>query len=208
MVITKIERQKKNRARYSIFVDDRYAFSIGEEVYGKFLPYSGQELSEDERAAIEGEEEQSAVKRTALRFRSYRPRSQKEIEDHLRKKGFDDRRIAVGIGYLNDMKLLDDAEYARMTCRDRLRLKPVGRFSMKQLLMKKGVPRPVIETVLDELFTADSERALALKEAEKKFRRIASLPPLKQKKMIMEHLQRRGYDPSLSFTIAAQLVKQ
>lgn len=191
----------------SVFVDDLYAFSVSEDTYARFILHTGQTLTEEERTEIERTENESSVKKTALKFRSYRPRSRKEISEYLQKKGFEESDIAIGITFLSDNNLINDEEFARMLCRDRLMLKPIGRSSMRQLLYKKGIDRNLTERILDEQYTSESEKALALKEAERKFKRVSSLPPLTQKKRIFEHLVRRGYDSSLSMNIVSQLVK-
>ncbi|MFZ4622457.1 MAG: RecX family transcriptional regulator [Bacteroidota bacterium] len=207
MIITKIERQKKNRSRFSIFVDEKYAFSVSEDTYVRFILHTGQSISEEERTEIEKVENESSVKRAALKFRSYRPRSKKEISEYLQKKGYDESAVAIGLKFLGDNNLLNDVEFARMLCRDRLMLKPIGRSSMRQLLFKKGIDRTATERILEEFYTAESENALALKEAERKFKRVSSLPALTQKKRIFEHLVRRGYDSSLAMKIVSQLVE-
>ncbi|NUN70854.1 MAG: RecX family transcriptional regulator [Bacteroidetes bacterium] len=206
MIITKIERQKRNKTRCSVFVDDLYAFSVSEEVYARFLLHTGQELTPEERKRIEQAEADATVKQVALRFRSFRPRSTKEVTDHLRKKGYDGTQIASAVAFLTENKLLDDAGFARMVCRDRMLLRPIGRQSMKQLLYRKGIDREVVESVLQDTFNGETERALALKEAERKLKRIRTQPPLQQKKRIYEHLLRRGYEPSLAMNITTQLV--
>lgn len=207
MIITKVERQKKNRSRFSVFIDDAYAFSVSEDVCARFILHQGQTVSPAERRGIENAELESSVKRTALRFRSYRPRSTKEMRDYLVKKGFTEQHIAKALTYLQENKLLDDIEFARMLCRDRLMLKPVGKRVMKQLLVKKGIDNSTIDILTNEFFTSEKESDSAFKEGERKYKRIASLPPLAKKKKIYEHLLRRGYDSSLSITIANQLVK-
>ncbi len=208
MIITKIERQKKNKTRFSVFVDEQYAFSVSEDVYARFLLHQGQLLTESEREKIQQAETESSVKRDALRFRSYRPRSEKEIVQNLQKKGYDESNIRQAIQYLAQNQLLNDEEFAKMLCRDRMTLRPVGKSSMKQLLFKKGIDRNIVERILPEFYTVESELALALKEAERKLKRVASLPEQTKKKRIYEHLVRRGYDSSLSLKIASQLVKE
>ena len=208
MIITKIERQKKNKLRFSIFVDDKYDFSVSEDVYAKYILHSGQSLTESERDEIEQAETESSVKRIALRYRSYRPRSTKEVVEYLQKKGYDNPNIQQAVRFLQENKLLNDEEFAKMLCRDRMTLRPVGKTTMRQLLYKKGIDRSIAEKIIGEMYTADSENALALKEAERKYKRIAGLPSITKKKRIYEHLVRRGYDSSLSLKIANQLVKQ
>lgn len=206
MTITKIERQKKNSSRRSIFLDEKYAFGVSEDILLKFNLYEGRELPNEEIEEIEKAETEQSVKISAMRFRSYRPRSEKEIRDRLTKKGFDDPMIAKAIEYLSANNLLNDEEFARMFCRDKLTLKPVGKQAMKQQLFRKGIKKEIIEKVVEEFYTEESERRLAQKEAEKKYKRVASLPPLTIKRRLYEHLVRRGYDSSLSRSIVNQLV--
>lgn len=208
MIITKIERQKRNKTRCSVFVDDLYAFSVSEDVYARFLLHTGQELTPEDRQQIEQAEAESTVKQVALRYRSFRPRSAKEIADYLKKKGYGDHHIDSALVFLTEHKLLNDAEFARMFCRDRMLLRPIGRQSMKQLLYRKGIDRTVVDAVLQETFTGEMERELAVKEGERKLKRIRSQPALTKKKRIYEHLLRRGYEPSLAMNVTTQLVNQ
>ncbi len=208
MFITKIEQQKKNKTRFSIFVDDKYSFSVSEDVYVRFVLHQGQEITESEQTQIENAEAESSVRRVALRYRSYRPRSRHDIFEYLKKKGYDASHIEQALVFLDEMKLLNDDEFVRMYCRDRLQLKPVGKSSMKHLLYKKGIDKSTVERIIPEFYTIESENDLALKEAERKYKRVKSLPINTQKKRIFEHLVRRGYDTSLSLKITSQMVNQ
>jgi regulatory protein len=206
MVITKIEQQKKNSSRCSVFVDERFTFGVTSDVCLKYSLYAGKEITKEDIAEIENAELEQNIKSTALRFRSYRPRSEKEIKDHLRKKGFDDVLISKAIAFLSTSRLVDDEEFSRMLCRDKLHLKPAGKLVMKQALFKKGIHKDIIEKVLNEYFTQEQEEHLALEEAKKRMKRISSLPPLVMKRKLYEHLLRRGYDSSLTRSIVNQLL--
>lgn len=208
MRITKIERQKKNNLRRSIFLDDQYAFGVSEDVFVKLGLHEDQELTQAEVDEIERTETDLSVKSAALRFRSYRPRSQKEIEDHLHKKGYENTHIVRAIEYLQAQNLLNDEEFARMFCRDKLALKPIGKQAMKNQLMKRGISKELIESILRDYYTDEKEEALAVKEAEKKLRRLRTLPPLIKKQKIYNHLLRKGYDASLSRSITNQLLNE
>lgn len=207
MIITKIERQKKNSIRRSIFLDGSFAFGVSEDIFVRFSLYEGREIDEKEKNEIENAELEHSVKSLALKFRSYRPRSKKEIVEYLHKKDFDETLISKAIEYLESMKLLDDEEFARMMCRDKLHLKPVGKQVMKQMLFKKGISSPIIQKTLSEFYSPEFENELAMKEASKRMKRIASLPSLTIKRRLYEHLMRRGYDSSTCRTIVNQLVK-
>jgi len=206
MRITKIERQKKNLSRRSIYADGKYAFGISEDIFLKHGLHENQELTKSQLEDIEQLEIEQSVKSAALRFRSYRPRSQKEIEDHLHKKGFDRKYIAKAIEYLQNQVLINDEEFARMFCRDRLALKPIGKQAMMKQLLKRGIAKQLITTILQEYYSSDKEKDLALKEAQKKLGKIKSLPHLTQKQRVYNHLLRKGYDSSLSLSITNKLI--
>lgn len=206
MQITGIERQKKDRTRLSVFIDGAFAFGVSEEVYGRFVLHTGQELTSEEREEIERAEAESAVRRSALRFRSYRPRSSSEVRQYLLRKGYDERTADSALAYLTEHRLLDDAEFARMAVRDRLKMKPVGQSVMRQLLMKKGVAKNVIDSVLAEYYSSEAESALARAEGERRMKRLTALPPLAQKKRLYDHLVRRGYSSAAAMAVVHQLI--
>lgn len=84
--ITKISTQKKNTERFNIFLDDKYAFSVDADVLVKFELKKGKELDDLDIIEIQyGDEVKKGFNR-ALDFLSYRMRSTKEVEDHLKKK--------------------------------------------------------------------------------------------------------------------------
>ena len=206
MIITKIERQKKNSNRRSIFVDGVYSFGISEEIFVRYTIFEGKELDDAELQEIRQAESEYGVRSAALKYRSYRPRSKKEITEYLYKKEFDDQVIAKAIAYLESINLVNDQEFARTLCRDRMHLKPVGKQVMKQLLFKKGIHSGIIQHTIEEFYTDETEQDLALQEAAKKMKRLAALPPLTARRRLFDHLLRRGYNVSISRTIVNKLV--
>ena len=207
MIITSIERQKKNSSRRSLFLDGAFVAGISEDIMVRFGLFVGKEVSSEEIKSIETAESEQSVKSAAMRFRSYRPRSEKEVQDHLKKKGFAPSMIDLGLRYLESQKLLDDEEFARMLCRDALHLRPIGKLAMRNKLFKKGIPKEIIERTIESLYSVDIEKGLALKEAEKKMKRLGSVPPFNAKRKLYEHLMRRGYDSSVSRSIVNQLIR-
>ena len=115
---------------------------------------------------------EETAKQKALRFLSIRPRSKKEIRDYLLRKEFSAEIAEKIIGRLETLNMLDDVAFARMVCRDALAKKPAGAKMLRQGLMRKGVPRPIVETVLAEFSTPESEFQMAVKAAERQSMRI------------------------------------
>ena len=73
------------------------------------------------------EESLRKAKEAALRYLSFRARTRQEVEGRLREKGFDENTIRSAIERLKELRLIDDAEFAREWIRSRQRKGPIGR---------------------------------------------------------------------------------
>jgi regulatory protein len=205
MRITDIHIQKRNASRRSVFLDGAFAFGVSEMTYVKYALFIGEEIDERTIAAIKQDEAANDVRNAALRYRSYRPRTHKEVTDYLRKKEYADEEIEIGIGFLEQNKLLDDAEFARMYCRDMQRRKPLGSRALRQKLMQRGIDRGIIDAVLAEQITPESDYEAALATAEKLFTRYSTsrkqLDEDAIKKRLYDNLARRGFSSSVIQTV-------
>ena len=82
----------------------------------------------------------------ALKFLSYRPRSEKEVRDRFKIKNqkskikISDKTIDLIIKKLKDYKFLDDFEFAKMWLKDRLilKLKPIRIIKSKKILANQS----------------------------------------------------------------------
>ncbi len=206
MLITKIERQKKRSSRKSVFVDGSFAFGVSDDVLLKFALHEGAQLDKKTIEKILQSEHEETAKEKALRFLSIRPRSKKEIRDYLLRKEFSADIADKTIGRLETLNMLDDVAFARMVCRDALARKPAGAKMLRQGLMRKGVPREIVETVLVEFSSPESEYEMAVKAAERQSIRIGrsskKLDSDHFKKKVIDYLLRRGFafDTALSAT--------
>ncbi len=198
MVITKIEPQKKNSLRVSIYLDDKYAFGIHDETLLKFGLRRNDQLDEKKIEEITAFEEVLNVREKAMRFLSYRARSEKEIRDKLKKKKFSEELIDTVIQKLQLAGLINDLEFGRMFARDKMGKKPMGRIMLKQELLRKGITNHLIEQILSEVYPNHGEDEFALTLARKRLQRykssFAKLDTFKRKKKLADYLARRGFD--------------
>ena len=208
MLITKIERQKKHPSRCSIFIYGEFAFGISDKLLLLFSLHQGASLEQGEVDKILKAELEETAKQKAFRFLSIRPRSRKEIRDYLLRKEYSEEVAETVILKLESLKLLDDVAFARMLCRDSMIRKPMGEKLARQVMFKKGVPRPVIDSVIPEFFSSESELILALKAAEKhqqRARRSSKMPDeLHVKKKLLDFLMRRGFAYETAMSAAKQ----
>jgi regulatory protein len=86
MKITKIVQQAKRRDRYSIFVDDKYSFSLSENALLESRLTSGQELTKEQIAEYKQLSADDKLYNRALNYVALRPRSVWEVEFYLKRK--------------------------------------------------------------------------------------------------------------------------
>ena len=212
MRITKIERQKKHPSRKSVFIDDAFAFGVTDEVMVRFSLHQGAELDKETVEKILLTENEETAKQKAFRFLAIRPRSKKEIRDYLSRKEYAEPTIANVVAKLESMMMLDDLSFARMVCRDALAKKPVGEKMLRQGLFRKGVPKSIMETVVGEFFTPESELLLALKAAELQRARVRrsskKIDEVQLKKKILDFLVRRGFDFETAMSATKQILAE
>jgi regulatory protein len=134
----------------------------------------------------------SGAKSYALRLIKFRPRSEKEIRDKLRLKGFDPSVMDQAVGSLKNTRLIDDALFARLWVEGRIK-RPLGIARLRLELGRKGVPGNIIEETLSRAAVGYDEDAVIRGLIEKKARQFKGLPEDKAKARIYGFLVRRGF---------------
>ena len=111
MKITSIKQQIKFPDRYSIYIDDEYAFSLSaNELLNQQLNV-GDELKKSELKDFKDISETDKAYRAVLNLLSRRSRSVWEVEQYLKLKGYKNNTIAKILNKLNKKGYLNDAEW-------------------------------------------------------------------------------------------------
>jgi len=192
--ITAIEPQKKKKERFNIFVDGKFAVGLDAETLVKSGLKIGQEISEKEIEKLIFENETNKLMDKALRFLSFRPRSERELRDHLKKKLSKRSIDAIDtvIGRLKHLGYVDDVKFSQWWVEQRQTHSPRGARLIKSELFQKGMAQEVIEEVLSE--DEEGEVEQALKAAKKKLRSYQKLNHREFKQKMGQYLARRGFD--------------
>ena len=77
----------------------------------------------------------------ALKFLVSRMRCEREVREHLRKKGHSRADIDDAVDYLYSYEYLDDLKYCEAFIHDRVQFNPCGRQKLFYDLSQKGVSR-------------------------------------------------------------------
>ena len=99
-------------------------------------------------SAIDSNESFEKALNQALKFLSFRPRSEKEVNQFLSRKKTDEKTISKVINQLKEQKLLDDSEFAKWWIEQRQTFNVKSKFIIKHELLQKGVAREIIDDLL------------------------------------------------------------
>jgi len=195
--ITNIVRKRTRKPSYSIYVEGTPAFEVSEEVLSKIGLEVGREISEKTVEQILTSEAMARAKQIAINYISYRPRSAHEVATKLTRKGFSSELAKKVVSRLQELKMIDDLEFARMFTRDRKRHRPLGRALLRRSLHAKGIAPHLVEQVLYEIVSDEDQEHAAAQLAAKHLRiaqhSYGKLDGARQRKRLHDYLLRRGF---------------
>ena len=111
--IVDIQRQKRNKRRYTIHFEDGEWIGLFDELVVKYGLKTGMEVDSNKISELAREDDAKKAMDMSLRYLQYRSRSQKEMEDYLEGKGFDRDIIDEVIEKLRGYGYIDDLAFAR-----------------------------------------------------------------------------------------------
>jgi regulatory protein len=185
--ITGLKLQKRNKERVNVYLDGAFAFGLS-KIVAAWL-HTGQELSEEKIAELQAQDNVEIALQRALNYLSYRPRSEKEVRQNLKKHDTHPGVIDEIIDRLKRGGLVNDSSFAELWVENRSEFRPRGARMLRSELWQKGISDEVISETLDDL----DETSLALKAARKKARRYRDLEREEFRKKLFGFLARRGF---------------
>ena len=186
--ITTLRIGKRRKKRVNVFLDDRFAFSLEAEVVIKEGLQVGQELSASQIGALSRSDHFHRCLKTATHYLGYRPRSEFEVRERLKQRGFDDNTIAVVVAKLKEQGLVDDMGFVRFWKENRDSFSPRSQWLTKLELRQKGVANDIIDQVI-KIDDDDSAYRAALSKA----RRLPRSDYQSFRRRLGEYLKRRGF---------------
>jgi regulatory protein len=194
--ITKITKQVKNDERYNIFIDGEYSFSVDEEILARFQLGKGQEIDELAIAEIGYEDDIRKAFNSAIHYLSFRMRTEKEVQDHLKKKEVEEAVIGEVILKLTKYKYLDDSEFAKAYVNTQINTSDKGPGAVERELAEKGVDKPLIDGALT-VFTQEIQLEKAIALTNKLFKKYKRDSLIVAKQKTEQNLVRKGYSFSI-----------
>jgi len=206
--ITAIKLQKNKIEFSNIFLDGKFAFSLPSITLVKAGLKENQELSSEEVNSFIKESDFSHNFDRALKFLSFRPRSEFEINEYLLRKGVGEETRKIVLEKLGQFKLLDDEAFAKWWLDQGSGFRPKGSCLVKFELQRKGIKKEIVESLMAENRSTTADALLAEKVALKKLERLKNLPTLEIKKKLFSSLAQKGFSFAVIEETVAKLLKK
>ena len=160
--ITDIKPQAKNPTRCSIYLDNAFYCGLELETVMRHRLKIGQSISPDTLDEIQCDSERVHAMDKALYFISKSKKTKKQVEEHLKQKGYTDQTVNAVMEKLEDYRFVSDGDYAYDYVKSYSKSK--GKRLIAMELKLKGVSESDMASALDSV---EDETENAVKIAEK-----------------------------------------
>lgn len=149
MKITALKAQIKNTERVSIFVDEKYSFSLSLDELVKYKLKKDDELSPVDVKKFKKISTDGKLRSRALEWLVNRPHSEREFRDYLYRKKAEKEQIEELVSEFVTKGYLDNAKFAMWFVELQARRNKSNR-AIKSELFKKGIAGEVVDEVLGQ----------------------------------------------------------
>ena len=199
-----MQRQKRRKNRVSIYLDDKYTFSLDYDTVTRANLYTGDEISEEDKNKLIAKDAFSRARDYAYYFVSFRDRSEYEIKKRLHEREFHPAVVNEVLSLLKSQGIVDDHSFVNKWVDNVILSRPMGRMRVVHELRLKRVANDIIEEVCLEKLDLDKEAELARKAAEKKMKVLKNYKLDVAKRRLNTFLVNLGFD----FEIIREIIKE
>ncbi len=193
MTVTGLEAQARSGG-VRIRVDNRPFVTVAAGDVAELRVAEGRTLAPATARELERRAEVHAARTVALAALSAQALPRWELTRRLLRKGHGREAVEAALAGLDEVGLLDDAEFARHHARTRAR-RGLGRSRIVADLRRLGVDGRVADSAVREALEAEGvdQGALLAETARKKLRSLAGLDRDKRVRRLRSYLLRRGF---------------
>jgi regulatory protein len=187
MIVSAVERRR--RRRVDVFVDGEVVLTLGLDLALQRDIRPGRVLTPAELNGLRAEEARARALESALRLLAYRPRSERELRDRLRRKGAPRPAIDATVARLRELGYLDDAAFARFWTETSQAARPRSRRLLGGELRRRGIGREAVE----EATAAIDDEEAAYRAAGRRLRALGGLEYQAFRERLGRYLTQRGF---------------
>ncbi|MBI4283023.1 MAG: RecX family transcriptional regulator [Chloroflexi bacterium] len=187
--ITALRVRSSREKQVNIFLDGKLAFSLEAEVATKEGLRVEQMLSDERIETLASSDHFHRCLNTAARYLGYRRRSESELRERLRQRGFGGDTLEAVINKLKEQGLVDDIAFAEFWKDDRDSFSPRSQRLTRLELRRKGIANDIIDQAVGAIDDTDSAYRAALGKA----RGLLHSDEPSFRRRLGEFLKRRGF---------------
>lgn len=159
MIITDVRPQKKSMV--AIYLDGKFASNIDRETFLLSGYKLGSYIEDEDYFKLVRESNDRRAKEKALYLIEHRDHSSKELFDKIRKTT-DAESAKAAVKKMQEVGLVDDANFARKYARDLFYRKKYAPKRVEYELLKKGINKDIIQIVIEEIDVDSREQIMQL----------------------------------------------
>jgi regulatory protein len=206
--ITAISVQKKNKQRYSIYVEDGFLVGVSESTLIDLKLAKGIEITPSLFQKIQREEGRYKVKAYLMKLLGMRDHARKELLTKALRKDYTKEVVLDILDELEEKGYINEEAFAKKFTADKFNLNQWGPSKIKAHLFKKGVSKSVAEQSVQNFFEEQELKETYLNLVLKRKRRFLKEENLlKRKKKIFDYLNRKGFKPDTIFKHMDELME-
>lgn len=187
--ITEIKEGKRNKERINIYIEEEFAFAVYLDTALSNHLKKGLDLSEEDVARIICEDGEKYAIASALKYLSYRMRTERELRDKLKSKEIPADVIDITVEKLKELGYLDDMEFAKLYVQELMQ--KYGKRVVVQKLLQKGILREIAEAALESM---PQEQNVINQYVERLKQKYKSEEEYNGKQKIVRALMSKGFD--------------
>lgn len=132
-----------------------------------------------------------SIRDYALYLIEFKDRTEKELRDKFKEKGYDENDIEDEIEFLKNYGYINDKRYAEHFTHDAINIKKWGKMRIRTELLRKGVGRETIDNTIEDAFFG-VEDDLVLNQMQTRFKN-SDFSNIKERTRIFNFFMRRGF---------------
>lgn len=153
----------------------------------------------------------AAARDIVLRQLTHSPKSRLQLRQKLIEREIPEDVADSVLDRFEEVKLIDDAEFAQMWVRSRSHYKSLARGALKRELAEKGIDPELAQQALEQVDDA-TERQQAIDLVRKKLRGSMDLSERSERDKYTRRwvamLARKGFNPSVAFEVTSTVIDE
>ncbi|GAA4528687.1 regulatory protein RecX [Amycolatopsis samaneae] len=149
---------------------------------------------------LSAEERWKKAKEICFDLLAARPRTQEELRQTLKRKGFDEETSETLLGKLDKAGLVNDAEFAELWVKSRQANQGLSRTALVAELRRKGVDGEIAAQAA-EVVDRETEEQRARELVRKRLGSLGNVDEQTAIRRLLGFLARKGYPQGLAYTV-------